>query len=287
MTPSAFVRLEAFTLTPTGKVDRRALPEPSGSRPELDTPFLAPRTDVEKLATHIFSECTGIERVGIDDNFFDLGGDSLILTRLLSRLSVTFQREFSMQELFEAPSVAGIACLLESPTQPAAAKIEPLLSPISSDMPLPLSYSQQRLWFLDQLDPGSFTYNLFSVYRLEGDLDVAALEQSFNEIVQRHEVLRTVFKSGDGNPVQIVLPPFAIKIPILDLRTTVSQEDRWREVRRMSTEEARRPFDLANGPLFRITLLQLADDEHVLLRAMHHIVYDGWSEGVLFHELSE
>ena len=162
-----------------------------------------------------------------------------------------------------------------------------MLSPISSDKPLPLSYSQQRLWFLDQLDPGSFTYNLFSAYRLEGDLDVAALEQSFNEIVRRHEVLRTVFKSEDGNPVQIVLPALAIKIPIFDLRATVSQEDRWCEVHRMFTEEAQRPFDLATGPLLRVTLLQLADDEYVLLRAMHHIVYDGWSEGVLFHELSE
>jgi amino acid adenylation domain-containing protein len=287
MVPSMFVKLDAIPLTPNGKVDRRALPEPSGGRPELDTPFLAPRTDVEKLVTHIFSECTGIERVGIDDNFFDLGGDSLILTRLLSRLSVTFRREFSMQELFEAPSVAGIACLLESPTQPAAAKIEPLLSPISSDMPLPLSYSQQRLWFLDQLDPGSFTYNLFSAYRLEGDLDVAALEQSFNEIVRRHDVLRTMFKSEDGNPVQVVLPALAIKIPILDLRAPASAEERWVEARRRFTEEAQRPFDLATGPLIRLTLLQLADDEYVLLRAMHHIVSDGWSEGVLFHELSE
>ena len=159
------------------------------------------------------------------------------------------------------------------------------LVPVSRRGLFPLSYSQQRLWFLDQLDPGSFTYNVFSAYRLKGELNVAALEQSFNEILRRHEVLRTVFKSEGGNPVQVVLPDLAIKIPVFDLRGTVSEEDRWTEVRRMSKEEAQRPFDLATGPLLRITLLRLADDEYVFLRAMHHIVSDGWSAGVLFREL--
>ena len=287
MVPSMFVKLETIPLTPNGKVDRRALPEPGGSRPELDTPFLPPRTDVEKLLAQIVSECTGVDRVGIDDNFFELGGDSLILTRLLSRLSVTFQQEFSMQELFAAPSVAGIACLLESSAQPAAANTLSLSWPVSGDTPLPLSYSQQRLWFLDQLDPGSFTYNLFAAFRLKGDLNVVALEQSFNEIIRRHEVLRTVFKSEDGNPQQVVLPHLAIKIPLFDLRELRSVEERRSEARRMFTKEAQRPFDLATGPLVRITLLQLAEDEYVLLRAIHHIVCDGWSVGVLFHELSE
>jgi amino acid adenylation domain-containing protein len=287
MVPAMFLKLEAIPLTPNGKVDRRALPQPGGQRPDLDTPFFAPRTDLEQVVAQIFSECTGVERLGIDDNFFELGGDSLTLTRLQSRLSVTFHREFSIKDLFEAPSVAGIACLLESPAQPAAANVEPIFSPISRDTPLPLSFSQQRLWFLDQLDPGSSTYNLFSAYRLEGHLDVFALEQSFNEILRRHEVLRTVFKSEGGNPVQVVLPRLTIKIPLFDLRSPGLAEERWTEARRVFSQEARRPFDLAAGPLLRVTLLQLADDEYVLLRAMHHIVSDGWSEGVLFYELSE
>jgi hypothetical protein len=164
---------------------------------------------------------------------------------------------------------------------------DPPMPVASREGSLPLSYSQQRLWFLDQLDPGSFTYNLFSAYRLKGELDVAALEQGFNEILRRHEALRTVFKSEEGNPAQVVLPHLTIRIPIVDLRGTASEEERWTEVRRMSREEAQRPFDLATGPLLRIALLRLAGDENVLLRTMHHIVSDGWSWGVLFHELKE
>ena len=287
MVPSMFVGLETIPLTPNGKLDRHALPEPGGRRPDLDIPFQPPRTDVETRVAQIFTECTGIERVGIDDNFFELGGDSLLFTRLLSRVSVMFQREFSIQELFEAPSVAGIARLLESPTQPAVVKAEPTLSLISKDTPVPLSYSQQRLWFLDQFDPRSFAYNLFAAFRLKGDLNVAALEQSFNAIIRRHEILRTVFQSENGNPIQVILPNLAIKMPLVDLRAIASEAARWTEARRMFTEEAQRPFDLATGPLVRITLLQLADDEYILLRAIHHIVCDGWSVGVLFHELSE
>jgi amino acid adenylation domain-containing protein len=143
------------------------------------------------------------------------------------------------------------------------------------------------LWFLDQLEPGGFTYNLFSAYQLKGEPNVLALEQSFNEIIRRHEVLRTVFKSEDGSPVQVILSTVAIKIPVLDLRGTVSEADRRSEVRRISLEEAQRPFDLACGPLLRITLLRLADDEFVLLRGIHHIVSDAWSSGILFSELAE
>jgi amino acid adenylation domain-containing protein len=287
MTPSAFVRLETFPLTSTGKVDRRSLPDPGVCRPDLDTPFLAPRTDAEKVVAQIFSECTGIERVGIDDSFFDLGGDSLISARLLSRLRELFQREFSMQEMFEFPTVAGIVSLLGASAQPAPAEFDPILSSFSKASELPLSFAQQRLWFLDQLDPGGFTYNLFSAYRVKGDLNIAAVQQSFNYILRRHQILRTVFKSVGGNPAQVVLPHLTIMIPTFDLRTTVSEKDRWTEVRRMFREEAQRSFDLAAGPLLRITLLQLADDEYVLLRAMHHTVYDGWSEGILFRELSQ
>ena len=151
----------------------------------------------------------------------------------------------------------------------------------------PLSFSQQRLWFLDQLDPSSFTYNLFSAYPLQGELNVAALEQSVNEIIRRHQMLRTVFKSEGGNPLQAVLPNLTLRIPVFDLRAIVSDKDRWTEARRMFTEEAQRPFDLASGPLLRITLLRLADNQYVMLRAMHHIIFDGWSAGVLSNELAE
>jgi amino acid adenylation domain-containing protein len=287
MIPSNFVQLETIPLTANGKIDRHALPDPGGRRPELDVQYLAPSSEEEQIIAKIISECTGIEQVGIHDNFFELGGDSLTLARVLSRLNGTFQRRFSIQELFEAPSIAAIVGLLDSAPQHAAALVEAAGAPVASDTWLPLSFSQQRLWFLDQLDPGGFAYNVFAAYRLKGDLKLAALEQSFNEIIRRHEVLRTVFRSHDGSPVQVVLPSLAIEMPLVDLRALASEKARWTETRRMFRQEAQRPFDLSTGPLLRILLLQLADDEFVLLRAMHHIVSDGWSGGILLRELSE
>ncbi len=285
MAPSTFIKMATIPLTTRGKIDRRALPDPDSCRPELSTPFVAPRTDVERTIARIFTECTGVEEVSIEDYFFDLGGDSLLLARLVSRLSLAFQREFFVGELFENSSITGIARLLEA-TEHFTPANEPIPSRNFSDTP-PLSFAQQRLWFLDQLDPGSFTYNLFSAYRLEGALNVGALERTFNEIIRRHKVLRTVFKSENGKPAQVILPNLSITMPVFDLRALVSEDDRWIEARRIFTEEAQRPFDLAIGPLLRVTLLQLADDEYVLVRAMHHIVYDGWSEAVLLRELSE
>ena len=292
MIPSTFAKLDAIPLTHSGKVDRLAFPEPE-VRPGLSTPYLSPRNQVERELVAIWEDVLDVRPVGINDEFLDLGGDSLSASRVISQVIKHFQMEIPLQSLFQFSTIANIASLVvqhqgeplknDKPDHVA----DPPWLVVSREGLLPLSYSQQRLWFLDQLDPGSFTYNLFSAYRLKGELDVAALEQSFNEILRRHEVLRTVFKSEEGNPAQVVLPNLTIKIPIVDLRGTVSEEERWTEVRRLSREEAQRPFDLATGPLLRIALLRLADDENVLLRAMHHIVSDGWSGGVLFHELKE
>ena len=293
MIPSTFVMLDAIPLTHSGKVDRRAFPAPDNLRPELATPYLSSRNEIEQKLVAIWEDVLDVRPVGVNDGFFDLGGDSLSATRVISQVIKHFQLEIPLQLLFQSPTIANMAAVVAQRQGKLSGNDKqdhfaaPPLGRGSREGLLPLSYSQQRLWFLDQLDPGSFTYNLFSAYRLKGELNVAALEQSFNEILRRHEVLRTVFKSEGGNPVQVVLPIFAIRIPIFELRATVSEEDRWTEVRRRLKEEAQRPFDLSNGPLLRITLLQLADDEYVLLRAMHHIVSDGWSEGVLFHELSE
>lgn len=286
MTPSAFVRLEAFPLTPTGKIDRRALPDPGGCRPELDTPFLTPRTDVERTVARIFSECTGIDQVGIEDNFFDLGGDSLILARLVSRLSVTFQREFSVHELFESSSVAGIARLLEATAHPTRAKVELIPSSNSKNSPPHLSFAQQRLWFLDQLNPGDPAYNLLSAFQITGKLNVTALEQSFNEVIARHEVLRSVFDSVDGQPFQRILPSVTIELPVIDIGGHESKLDSDVAIQQHCVRLARQPFDLSRGPLLRLSLLRRGDDRHILLLAIHHIVFDGWSMGVLWSELS-
>jgi amino acid adenylation domain-containing protein len=293
MIPSAFVVLETIPLTHSGKIDRRALPEPDNLRPDLAQAYLSPRNEIEQKLVSIWEDVLDVRPVGVHDGFFDLGGDSLSATRVIAHVVEHFQLEISLQSLFQSSMIADMAAVVAQRQGKSSkngkaghAAAASLVHAPGEDF-LPLSYSQQRLWFLDQLDPGSFTYNLFSAYRLRGKLNVAALEQSFNEILRRHEVLRTVFKSKDGNPAQVVLPILRIKIPIFDLRTRASEEDRWTEARRIFAQEAQRPFDLATGPLLRITLLRLGDDEYVLLRTMHHIVSDGWSGGVLFHELSE
>lgn len=293
MIPATFTLLDAMPLTPNGKIDRRALPGRDNLRPDLVTAYQPPRNETEQKLVSIWEDVLDVRHVGINDGFFDLGGDSLSATRVISQVIDHFQLEIPLQLLLQSPTIADMAAVVARRQGKLSGNNKAIDTATASSVHtfadgfLPLSYSQQRLWFLDQLDPGSFTYNLFSAYRLKGELNVAALEQSFNEILRRHEILRTVFKSEGGNPVQVVLPSLTIKIPIFDPRATVSEQDRWTEARRMFTEEAQRPFNLATGPLLRITLLQLAADEYVLLRAMHHIVSDGWSEGVLFRELSE
>lgn len=282
MTPSAFVRVDAIPLTANGKIDRRALPDPGSCRPELDTPYLAPRNEVEKTVARIFSECTGIDGVGIDDNFFDLGGDSLLLARLVSRLSLLFQREFSVAELFENASIAGIARLLEG-AYPFGQASELVLSIAATDSPA-LSFAQQRLWFLDQLNPGDSAYNLLSVFEITGPLDVAALERSFNQIIARHEVLRTVFHAADGRACLRVLPSALLALPVVALGDGRMDDDA--ALQRQCAALARQTFDLGRAPLLRVSLLRTGDDQHILLLAVHHIVFDGWSMGVLWRELA-
>ena len=217
MIPSTFVFLDALPLTVNGKIDRRALPDPDSRRPELDTPFVAPRTDLETAVARIFSQSIGIEPVGIEDNFFDLGGDSLTLGRVMTRLTATFEREIPMENLFASPSVAGIARLLEATARSSAPANETAMCSVSSNPPLELSFSQQRLWFLDQLHPGDPAYNLLAAFQIAGNLNISALEQSLNEIIARHEVLRTVFESVDGKPSLKVLANLTISLHIVDI----------------------------------------------------------------------
>ena len=287
MIPSAFVHLDSLPLTPNGKVNRQLLPQPDSSRPELDIAFVAPRTPMEGRLASVWAEILCLDQVGIHDNFFDLGGHSLAMTRVVSQVIKQFQLEIPIRYFFQTPTVAALASYIENAGQTDhRSRDDVSVKPASRDGQLPLSFSQERLWFLDQLEPGGLSYNLLAAYQLKGELNITALEQSVNEIIRRHEVLRTIFKSVDGQPEQIILPSVVITIPVLDLTGFVSEDERQSEIRRLSTEEAQRPFDLARGPLLRITLLQLTDDEYLLLRAMHHIVIDGWSGGVFFSELA-
>ncbi len=285
MVPAAVVVLDALPLTPHGKTDRRALPAPELSG--AAEAYVAPRTPTEEVLAGIWAEVLGVERVGVEESFFELGGHSLLATRLVSRVRGSFGVEIPLQAVFEAPTVAGLAARVEGLLREGGEGGEaPPLVPVPRDRPLPLSFAQQRLWFVDRLEPGSPAYNMPYPLRLRGALDARALERSLAEIVLRHEALRTRFDTAGGEPVQVVDPAGPVALPLRDLRA-LPEAAREAEVRRLVTEEALRPFDLARGPLLRALLVRLAEEEHALLFTLHHVVSDGWSMGVLTREVSE
>ncbi|MGZ3460494.1 MAG: condensation domain-containing protein, partial [Archangium sp.] len=283
MVPSAFVRLEKLPLTPNGKVDRKALPAPEGAERKE---YVAPRTELERVVADTWAPLLKQRRVGAQDHFFELGGHSLLATQVVSRLREVLKVELPVRALFEAPTVAELAARLESAQEPAPGLRAPPLVAGPRDGELPLSFAQQRLWFMDRLEPGSSLYNLPVVLRLEGPLDVQVLERSFHALVRRHESLRTTFRQSGMSALQVISSPIEVPLATVDLRQ-LPAERREEDARRRSVEETQRPFDLVSGPLLRVTLLTLGDTEHVLVVVMHHIVSDGWSLGVLVRELRE
>ncbi|HOR01271.1 MAG TPA: amino acid adenylation domain-containing protein [Anaerolineae bacterium] len=283
MLPAACVTLPALPLTPSGKVDRRALPAPDQASRGVDG-AAAPSTPTEELIAGIWAQVLGREQVARHDDFFALGGHSLLATQLISRLREAFGVELPLRSLFDAPAVADLARAVEAARTPEGEALPPL-EPGPREGVLPLSFAQQRLWFLDQLEPARPFYNLPTAVRLRGALSVAALERSLNEIVRRHEALRTRFAATGGHPTQVIAPSLTIDLPQADL-SALGEPARGAEVRRLAAEEARLPFDLAQGPLVRARLLRLGPEEHVALLTLHHIVADGWSMGVLVGELA-
>ncbi|HEX8317688.1 amino acid adenylation domain-containing protein [Longimicrobium sp.] len=283
MVPAAFVHMDALPVNPNGKLDRKALPEPEFA-PDEET-YVAPRTPVEEVLAGAWAEVLGVERVGVHDAFFELGGHSLLATRVVSWVREVFGVELPLRALFEGPTVAEMAARVEEMRRAGLAVLPPVV-PVERAEPPPLSFAQERLWFLDQLEPGSAFYNLPFALRLRGPLDVDALERSLGEIVRRHQALRTVFREQGGTVRQVIVPFAGFGVTVQDL-SHLSEEAREAEVQReLVAETAERPFDLSAGPLFRVSLLRLGAEEHVLLLSMHHVVSDGWSMGVLYRELS-
>jgi len=293
MIPSGWVLLDALPLNANGKVDRRALPAPDGVRPDLGAVYVAPRTALEEVVAGIWCEVLRIERVGVQDNFFTLGGHSLLATQVGSRVREAFGVELPLRSLFEKPTVAALALEIESLRSGERRFQAPPLKPVAREGGLPPSFAQERLWFLDQLQPGLTAYNVPAPVRLVGRLAVGALVEALREIVRRHEALRTVFHlpAGEAEPVQAILPAAAVPLPLVDL-SAVPPAPREAEARRLAATQTRLPFDLARGPLLRAALLRLAGPEgpqgpeHVLLLCLHHIATDGWSMGVLMREVA-
>jgi len=283
MVPSAFVTLDALPLTPNGKVDRKALPDPEPPRGEGGG-YVPPRGPIEEALVGIWAEVLGRETVGVFDNFFEVGGHSLLAAQLLARVRETLAVELALKDLFDDPTVAALAKQVENALRLGAGFQMPPLEPVGRDGPLPASFAQQRLWFLDQLEPGSPTYNVPAAVRLSGAMDADALRQAFRELVRRHESLRTTFAAEGGSPFQVIAPGMDFELPAEDL-TSIPDGEREAEARRRAVAEAWRPFDLARGPLVRARLYRLGPEEHLVTVVMHHVVSDGWSIGVLIREM--
>jgi amino acid adenylation domain-containing protein len=279
MVPSAFVRLDAFPQTPTGKLDHRALPAPEGDAYARGA-YEAPQGETEEALAEVWSELLGVERVGRRDNFFELGGHSLLAVQVISRIRQVLGVEVVLGELFARPVLAELARGLKEAGQAALPPIEP----VERGDRLPLSFAQQRLWFLERLGSGGAAYHIPVRLRLRGELDRDALGRALDRITARHEALRTTFAEVDGEPVQRIAPAGESAFLFLDhdLREHPEAEA---EFRRLAVEEASAPFDLERGPLVRGRLVRLAADDHVLLVTLHHAVSDAWSMGVLTREL--
>jgi amino acid adenylation domain-containing protein len=278
MLPAAWVSLAELPLTPNGKVNRKALPAPAGE----PTTAVAPRTPAEEMLVAIWAQVLGVEAVDVEDNFFDLGGHSLLAMQVVARVREAFGVELPLRRIFEAPTLAALAHAVEAAWTDGVEA--PPLVRIPREGDLPLSFAQQRLWFLSRLDPDSPAYNLSAALRLQGRLEVAALAATLDEIVRRHEVLRTTFADDGREPVQRILALRSAGLAVADLSGLTGPE-RETTVRKLMMTDLRQPFDLDRGPLLRATLLRLGSQEHVLLFSMHHIISDGWSLGVLVREV--
>jgi amino acid adenylation domain-containing protein len=285
MVPSAFVRMDALPLTRNGKVDRRALPAPDASASVASTAArVPPRTPAEEMVAAIWERILGV-RPGVHDSFFELGGHSLRATQVISRVREAFGIDLPLRALFEEPTVAGLAARAVAARAGGSAALPPLV-PMPRDGDVPLSFAQQRFWFVEQLGAAANAYIMPMALRLGGPLDADALRSALAALVERHESLRTVFRMKDGQTVQVILPPSSFPLSVTDL-SALEEAEREAAASHAASVEAHTLFDLENGPVIRARLLRLGDADHLLLLSLHHIVADAWSLDVLFRELAE
>ena len=282
MIPSRFVTLEKMPLTASGKVNRLALPKPEPLE-NIET-FVGPRTQTEELLANIWAAELKLESVGVNDDFFALGGHSLLLMRIATRIREAFQVEVPLRDLFAAATVSTLAERVEAARRAGDAVSEHPLVPVSREGELALSFAQERLWFFDQIEPGSPAYNVPRALRLTGSLNLSALQQSLAAMMTRHEVLRSTFDNVKGKPALSFSEPAVPEVPVLDL-SHLRAEEREARVRSFVKDETDRPFDLTRGPMLRLVVARISSDEHVLVLTLHHIVSDGWSVGIALSEL--
>ncbi len=281
--PFQYVFLEQLPLTPNGKIDRRAL---QGFMPTTvsQTSFIAPRTPNEELLIQIWMAVLGHKHIGIHDNFFELGGHSLLATQIISRIRETFSVTLPLRTLFETPTVAGLASTIQEFQDPSAKPLLPPIQPRSFKGNIPLSFSQERMWFLYQFAPDSAAYNIPWAFQFQGIVNFTALEHAVNEVRRRHAVLRTIFPAKDGYPSPVIQSFTPVSIPVVDCQEAL---DATGDItfQRFASAEAKHAFDLAQGPLMRTVFMKVTPDQVVVLITLHHIVADGWSWGIMHREL--
>lgn len=291
MLPSAYMVLERMPITPNDKIDYRALPRPTTADLGLDETFVAPRTPVEEMIAGLWSDVLGIERVGAEDSFVNLGGHSLHATQVVSRLRDAFQVDIPLRTMFETVTPASLAAQIESLLQNNQHQPEPeslALVPLPRDgsVPLPLSFAQQRLWFLEHLEADNLTYTFPAALHLSGPLNIQALRHSLHTIGQRHEILRTTFETHMGQPVCVLAPTVELPLVVTDLRH-LHPSQRERELDRLLDQQIQQPYDLSQGPFLRTNLYWLDHERWLLLFTVHDIIADGWSFNVLYRELTD
>ncbi|TBR56738.1 non-ribosomal peptide synthetase [Westiellopsis prolifica IICB1] len=281
MVPAEFIFLKVLPLLSNGKIDRQALLNVEQLQLEPENYFVAPQTATQQIVADIWQQVLNLEKVGIYDNFFELGGHSLLAIQVISRLNKAFKIELPIRSLFDAPTVAE---LVEIIAQTSTTQTQ-IIPHTTRSEPCQLSFAQQRLWFLKQLESDVFAYNISTAVRLQGQLNQTALHQSFNEIVSRHEALRTSFTVINDQPVQVIASNLTLNLPVVDLRH-LSKIEQEAEVQRLAISEAQHSFNLAVVPLLRVTLICLSDVDRVLLFTVHHIVFDGWSIEIFLREVT-
>jgi natural product biosynthesis luciferase-like monooxygenase protein/amino acid adenylation domain-containing protein len=252
---------------------------------EPEAAYIAPRTEVEKMVAALWQDVLGRERLSVFSDFFELGGHSLLATQIVSRVRDTFGVDLSLEDLFQQPSIVGIAAIVETLLRRRDQRVPELIPRVSHDHPLPVSFAQRRLWLIHQLEPDSAAYNITGAIRLSGALDLSAIENALDHLIKRHESLRTVFLKADAEPVQQVRSHTHLALETINLEGQVPLEGRNSVLVERGQQEAQRPFQLAQGPLFRACLLKFAADDNALIVAVHHIVCDGWSAGILLREI--
>lgn len=284
MIPSVVIPVASLPRTINGKLDRRALPSVEDAQASGGRVYLGPRTPTEEILTTIWSQALNLHRVDVGDNFFEIGGHSLSATQVILKVKTAFDVELPLRAILDAPTVFLMARRIEELKRGAQGHRLPSINRAPRDGPLALSFAQNRLWIIHQFDPGSPSNILADATRVEGALDLGAVQKTINEIIRRHESLRTTFPAVDGVPTQVIAPAEEISLPFVDL-SQLPESVRDLEVIRLGNGEAHRPFDLEKGPLFRFFLIRMTDQNHVIVRAMHHIITDGWSQEVLGREI--